>query len=207
MAKGGWTALGKEKLASSGFTTKQADALGMYEVPSAMQLHKSFDALPALVIPYTGIDGKPLRANPKWPQFYRLRYLAKGTSFKDLATDKSQRYAQEPQSGICAYFPAGRDWMKISRDVKQDIIITEGELKAAATCQQDYHCIGLGGVWNFKSSREGILFLPELEDIDWNKRRAYICYDSDYRDNPNICFAINCHRKNKRIYFVAAKLF
>ena len=146
MAKGEWTALGKEKLASSGMTTKQASALGMHEVVSATQLHKSFKPLPALVIPYLDINGKPFSSHPKWPHFYRIRYLAKGNDFKDLATDKSQRYAQEPNSGICAYFPNSRTWGKIAKDEREPVIITEGELKAAATCAQGYNCIGLGNI-------------------------------------------------------------
>jgi hypothetical protein len=191
MAKGEWTSLGKEKLASSGLTVKQAEALGMREVVSAHQLHKSFEALPALVLPYHGFDGQPFASHPKWPNFYRVRYLAKGNSFKDLATEKSQRYAQEPGSGICAYFPRILDWDKIVEDVKKPIVITEGELKAAAACAQGFNCIGLGGVWNFKAMRDGVLFLPELARIEWVKRVVYICYDSDYVDKPQVCFAIN----------------
>lgn len=191
MAKGAWTKLGKDKLASSTLTTKQGEALGMYEVASAKTLHKSFDALPALVLPYFGKDGKPFTSHKKWPNFYRIRYLAKGTGFADLATDAAQRYAQEPGTGICAYFPRTRDWQEISDDPKTPIIITEGELKAAAGCEQGYNVIGLGGVWNFKAMREGVLFLPELEQFEWIKRIVYICYDSDYIAKPQVCHAIN----------------
>lgn len=191
MGKGTWTALGKEKVASSGMTTKQAEALGIYEVPSAAQLHKSYETLPALIIPYTGTDGKPLTGHPKFPNFYRVRYLAKGKSFKDLATDKSQRYAQEPGTGSCAYFPNSRPWLNIVKDTREPIIFTEGEFKAAAGCAQAFNVVGLGGVWNFKAMKEGVLFLPELSAIDWVKRRVYICYDSDYIEKPQVCYAIN----------------
>src|SRR6185312_15076075 len=87
MAKKEWTKLGKEKLASSTLTTKQADALGMYEVASAKTLHASFEALPALVLPYFDFNGRPHKFKSSYPDFYRLRYLAKGTGFDDLATD------------------------------------------------------------------------------------------------------------------------
>lgn len=191
MARGGWTELGRNKLASSGLTTKQADALGMWETPSAALLHKSFEALPALVIPYFDHAGNPLSYKSKWPNFYRVRYLKKGGDFKSMATDKAQRYAQEPQSGVCAYLPRSRPWHTIAKDPQQEIILTEGELKAAAACLHDFNVIGLGGVWNFKASYDGLLMLPELEKINWVKRPVFICYDSDYTEKSQVCRAIN----------------
>jgi hypothetical protein len=148
----------------------------MYEVPSAMMVHDTFDALPALVIPYHNLNGHFASSHPKWPDFYRLRYLAKGNSFKDLATDKSQRYAQPPHSGVCAYFPCTENWEKISKDTAQGLIFTEGEFKAAAACDNGFPTIGLGGVWNFMAQREGLFFLPELEKVDWRKRPVWICF-------------------------------
>lgn len=191
LVRGKWTDAGKAKLASSGLTTKIAEDLGMYETVSAALLHDSFDALPALVIPYHNLNGHFASSHPKWPDFYRLRYLAKGNSFKDLATDKSQRYAQPPHSGVCAYFPCTENWEKISKDTGQGLIFTEGELKAAAACDNGFPTIGLGGVWNFMAQREGIFFLPELEKVDWRRRPVWICFDSDYATNANVCAAMN----------------
>jgi hypothetical protein len=191
LVRGKWTDAGKAKLASSGLTTKIAEQLGMYEVPSAMMVHDAFDALPALVIPYHNLNGHFASSHPKWPDFYRLRYLAKGNSFKDLATDKSQRYAQPPHSGVCAYFPCTENWEKISKDTGQGLIFTEGEFKAAAACDNGFPTIGLGGVWNFMAQREGLFFLPELEKVDWRKRPVWICFDSDYATNANVCAAMN----------------
>jgi hypothetical protein len=188
--KGSWTELGKAKLESSGLTVKIAEELGMYEVPSAAQVEDHFDALPSIIIPYYDIAGKPARSHPNWPEFYRLRYLAKGNSFKDLATDKSQRYAQPPNTGVCAYFPKTENWATISKAPKQAVIFTEGEFKAAAACMAGFPTIGLGGVWNFMAKREGMFFLPELEKFNWRRRIAYICFDSDYAENPNICAAM-----------------
>lgn len=188
---GAWTTLGKDKLASSGLNTQIASMHGMYEIASAMQLDESFQALPALVLPYHDIEGQPARSHPRWPDFYRIRYLAKGNTFKDLATDKSQRYAQPPNTGVCAYFAKGQNWKTIANDPKQGLIITEGEFKAVAACEVGYPTIGLGGVWNFMSSRDGIFFLPELEKFKWVRRDVWICFDSDYASNPNVCAAIN----------------
>lgn len=190
--RGEWTKLGKDKVLSSGLTTAQADALGMYEVVSAAALDKAFEARPALVIPYFGTDKKPLSSHPKWPNFYRLRYLGRDLiGFKELAGEKPQRYAQPAGSGVCAYFPRNADWPVIAPDPEYEIIITEGELKAAAACGAGFPTIGLGGVWNFRSSKEGIWWLPELEQVKWVRRTVYVCFDSDYLTKPNVCSAIN----------------
>ena len=192
MTTGGWTQLGKEKLLSSGITSAEGSELGMYEVASAATLDKSFEARPALVIPYFDTDKKPLRSHPNWPDFFRIRYLDKAPlDFKMLAGAKEQRYAQPPKTGVCAYFPKTADWKKIAKDDEYDIIITEGELKAAAACQAGFPTIGLGGVWNFRAGKEGVWFLPELERVKWPRRTVFICYDNDYLDKPNICMAIN----------------
>lgn len=190
--KGSWTELGKKKLLSSGITTSQGAALGMYEVASAATIDKHFEARPALVIPYFGSDKKPLAAHPKWPDFYRIRYLDKPPQgFEQIAGAKDQRYAQPPRTGVCAYFPLTADWKTIKDDPEYELIITEGELKAAAATEAGFPTIGLGGVWNFRSSKDGTWFLPELEDFDWAQRTVFICFDSDYLTKPNVCLAIN----------------
>lgn len=192
MATQGWTKLGKDKLLSSGLTSAQGTALKMREVASAATLDSSFEARAALVIPYMGVDGTPMASHPKWPNFYRIRYIDnKPFGFKEAAGAKDQRYAQPARTGVCAYFPTIADWKTIHKDIEYDIIITEGELKASAACAAGFPTIGLGGVWNFRSSAEGMWFLPELEQFKWARRTVFICFDSDYMDNPNICSAIN----------------
>lgn len=190
--RGEWTKLGKDKLLSSGITSSQGVQLGMYEVPSAAMVDKRFPARPVLVIPYLGVDKKPLSAHPHWPNFYRLRFIDKPpVGFAEAAGEKDTRYLQPFDSGVCAYFPAATDWKPIVADPEFDIIITEGELKAAAACINGFPTIGLGGVWNFRSSKEGIWFLPELAQVKWAKRNVFICFDSDYISKPNVCLAIN----------------
>lgn len=163
----------------------------MYEVASAATLDKSFDPRPAIVLPYMNLDGQPMASHPKWPDFYRVRYLTKSGSFDSLAANADQKYAQPPGTGICAYLPNSRPWVKLKDDASAPIVITEGELKAAAACALEFNTIGLGGVWSFRSAKRGVWFLPELEEIKWVRRKVYICYDSDFMDKPQICLAIN----------------
>lgn len=183
--------LAAQKLESSGLTVEQATQLGMYDVTNAATLEPWFEGKPGLVIPYFGLDGKPLKAHTAWPEFYRVRYLGEDHSFKAATEEKAKRYAQPSDTGVCAYFPQLADWKNIAKDPKVDLLITEGELKAAKATAEGFPTIGLGGVHNFRSSRAGIFFLPELETFEWARRYVTIAYDSDYQTNSNICAAIN----------------
>jgi hypothetical protein len=187
-----WSELAKAKLASSGLDTKIAEQLGMSEVASAIQLDPSFEAVPALKLPYHGLNGEPLSGRPKWPPFYRIRYLeSTKKGFAKVGDKKERRYTQPANTGVAPYLPKTLNWKNIARDTEQAIIITEGELKSAAACEVGYPTMGLGGVWNFRSTTDGLFFLPILEKIDWVRRDVFICYDSDYAENPNICAAMN----------------
>lgn len=183
----------KEKLKSSGLNIDDALKLG-FEVLDSVETAKldpAFSALLSFKIPYFDFDGKPLSSWPKHPPFYRIRYLEQPVGFDALVADKKMpRYVQPANSGICAYFPRNANWRELLADKDRGLIITEGELKAAKACKEGFKCVGLGGVWNFKSAARGIVFLPELEQIDWVGLNVYFCYDSDMRTNSNICLAM-----------------
>lgn len=179
------------KYESSGLSLADAEMLGMYEVENAVSVDASFEGRSAIVIPYFDINGKPLRPHSTWPDFYRIRYLGEDHSFKTATGQKPRRYTQPRETGVCAYFAPIVDWKAISKEFADTIIFTEGEFKAAKACREGYPTIGLGGVYNFRSSQAGQLFLPELEDFVWARRRVIIIYDSDYQSNPNVCSAIN----------------
>jgi len=186
--------LAKDKLQTSGLTVADAEILGIEFLDAAKtaQAHKAFKALTSLKINYySPIDGKPLSPWPKWPAFYRIRYLEQPADFNQLTEAKPMRYVNEPGAGVAAYFPRNVDWSTIIADPDEPLIITEGELKAAKACKEGYPTIGLGGVYNFRSSSLGITFLDELEAINWCKRRVYIIYDSDFRTNGQVCSALN----------------
>lgn len=190
------TDLARDKLLSSGLTMEDMVKLGIEPLgPIATgNLHDSFASKCSMKIPYFGIDGSPLQPRPKWPAFYRLRYLEDvedPNSFAGQTDKKKLRYVNEPEAGVAAYFPKLVDWFEIATDPNIPIIITEGELKAAKATKEGFPTIGLGGVFNFKAVRQGIGFLPELEEFDWVKRFVYICFDSDFRTNSNICLAMN----------------
>lgn len=185
------------KLESSGLTLDDARLLGIdvLEPRETAGLHPSFKDVPSLRFkyknPWKPIEG--LRPFPKWPEFYRLRYLRQPTDFTAITDKKPVRYVQEPNSGVCAYFPTIGDvqWAKVLKDVDEPLIITEGELKAAKATKEGFATIGIGGVHNWKSANLGVTFLNELAAVSWVKRYVYIVFDSDYRTNHNVLNALN----------------
>lgn len=188
------------KLAESGLEPPDAAALGMTVVADASALGCGYDPRPALRIPYFGLDGAPLSASPGWPQFERVRYLgAAPESFASVAGAKERRYAQPAGTGVCAYLPKILPWREIAADVSRDLIVTEGELKAASAARRGFCAIGLGGVWNFRCPTTGSLLLPELAALDLRRRNVYVAYDSDARTNPHVCDALNALAEELRL--------
>lgn len=194
-----------EKINSSGLTEGDAAELGFSYLTSAQAAAEkiaflaedAYVRLPCLVIPYFDpLSGAPLAAQPGWPGFFRARAL----DVPDPPPKKFGKYTQAPSSGVCAYFPriSPISWPKILADPAFDVLITEGELKAAKACREGYPTIGLGGVHNFKSKTTGEDILPELERINWVQRQAFIVFDSDILTNVNI--ALSARRLADQLY-------
>lgn len=173
-----------KKLKSSGLSMEDAKILGI-KVLTGKELvahNNCYKELAALLLSYFDPDGSPT-------DFERVRYLEQEKGFNQQ-TEKQTRYTQPPDTGVAAYFPKNLDWSKIIKDPSTDILLTEGELKSACACKLGFPTIGLGGVWNFMSNKEGVKLLEELNIINWKRRRVYIVYDSDFRNNPNVCKAL-----------------
>lgn len=137
------------------------------------------------VIPYFDLHGKPTK-------FWRYRYLETTKEGFDKLTDrKDLRYAQPPKSLNELYLPPFVDWKQISKDATKPILITEGELKAACACKHHIACIGLGGVWSWRSARALMPMLPQFQDFAWDGRPVTICYDSDAASNGKVMAAEN----------------
>ena len=181
-----------EKLASSGLTLDDANQLkfSCLEPSSTSNLHQAFKSVSSLYIPYHDPFGNPISDWPKGKPFYRLRYLEAGTDFASLTDVKAARYVQEPLTVPVAYYPTNQTWDDIVSDAYTPVIITEGELKAAKACKEGFPTIGIGGVYNWKSLKNGIDWLPSLDYINWVRRCVYIVFDSDYQSNENVCSAL-----------------
>ncbi len=186
-------ALALAKLASSGLSETDAEALKIdwLSAKKTAALHPGFKAVPSLRLAYYDHRGRPL---PDWPgaePFFRLRYLQTPTDFVALTDKKPVRYVQLPNTVPTAYYPQNyTDWAGLCDTPDEPLIITEGELKAAKACKEGFPTLGLGGVYNWRSHRLGLEWLPSLEPINWLRRNVYLCFDSDFRTNPMVCHAL-----------------
>jgi hypothetical protein len=137
-------------------------------------------------IPYFGLDGKPMpwihkETGEKHEGFFRFRYLDPPAGFKALTT-KVQWYRQPQGSATMPYFPPIVPWKELLENPALPLLATEGEIKAAVAARNTIAAFAVGGVWNFKSSKAGVLLLPQLEPLAPG-REITICYDSDTATN------------------------
>ena len=203
--------LSEQKLKTSGLNLNDAKQLHISFLSAAQtsRLHSSFKQLCSLKFKYLDYLGKTFSDWPKAKSFYRLRYLETPTDFDAVATKKVMRYVQEPNTAPAAYYPQNfNGWQELCKNTEQPLIVTEGELKAAKACKEGFTTLGLGGVYNWRSSKLGITWLSSLEPIQWVKRNVYICFDSDYRTNPMVCqalksFASELQRRGAFCYLVS----
>lgn len=170
LAKGRSSGLPEKALRVLGFTVFTKDQAKPLKVP----------AYGGFKIPYFDFTGAQTA-------FYRVRYLEDTrTGFTKVTNAKPLRYAQPPETLNEVYMPPLCPWDKIAKDVTKAIIITEGELKAAAACHAGFACAGLGGVWCFKSNAQGLRLLPWFTKVEWEGRIVYIVYDSDAANNMEV---------------------
>ena len=82
-------------------------------------------------------------------------------------------------------------WEKVFNKPSEEIIITEGEIKAISACNYGITTIALPGVNNFVSALDNGYseFLPELNQIQWKGRYVGICFDSDIISNIAVKYA------------------
>ena len=174
------------KIRTSGLSAADATVLGFTpctntEAEACKQL-KDIPPGGGFSIPYYTASGKQL-------QMFRFRYSLP----KIDANGRPLKYAQPLGSAPAVYLPRlkGVNWETIQQNANVELIITEGELKAACATKAGHACIGLGGVWNFRSTALDIEFLPQLEEFAWVGRKVWIVYDSDSVYNLQVQKALN----------------
>lgn len=177
--------LAQEKWESSGLNNDHARKLRFQPLTGeeVQALHPKFHPVPSLKIPYFDLAGKETG-------FYRIRYLGRLPGFAGTV-EKPQKYAQAPGTINEVYLPPllERSWKEIAKDVKTPIVITEGELKAAAGCSIGLAVVGLGGVEVWRSARRGIALLSPLDEFEFKDRDCTIVFDSDASHNPTVAAA------------------
>lgn len=175
-----------DKAATSALKPAQVREMGLEPVADVSKLPgmERFPARGGFRIPYFDLKGN-LR-----PKVCRVRYLEETRTGFQLAVDaKALRYVQAPGTTVHAYLPPFIDWAAVAKDPIYDITVTEGELKAACVSAHGESCIGLGGVWSWKSNAQHTTLIDDLRAINWSGRTVYICFDSDAVFNPDVMAA------------------
>lgn len=143
-----------------------------------------------ILIPYFDINGRQT-------EFWRYRYLRPPAQrgFSALAR-KPLRYVQPGKTVNEIYLPPVTKWRDVAAEPMQPLMITEGEFKAACVCINTEHaCIGLGGVWSWKSQANRMPLIPQFKEFKWKGRPVFICFDSDAVTNPMVMQAENALAK------------
>ena len=156
------------------------------DIPAGLTAHPSA----GFTLPYHDVQGKPTG-------FYRYRYLEQPPrrGVEALTKKKEYRYIQPTGVSTQVYFSRLLEggWEKFFKVEPRErwLIITEGELKADCACKQGFPTLALGGVWTFMSKREGLLLIPDLNELNLKDSLVYIIYDSDASSNPDVLMAEN----------------
>jgi hypothetical protein len=157
------------------------------EADAVAKLTKGAFDFPAYRIPYFDFDGK-------LTGYYRLRLLngadPNGT-YKGAADAPPIRYWQPAGSKPQLYTPPLLDWREIADDVRIRTTITEGEKKSIAACLEGIPCLGIGGVWSFKSKKWRCNLIPDLKAFKWLGRIVELCMDSDVANRSDLLAALD----------------
>lgn len=168
-----------DDLKRSGLTRDDAKHLGL-KVLSSKQAHELVNIrAQAYQIPYYTISGKQ-------NGFWRVRFLE-----EVVKKNKVVRYSQPANAAPQLYHPPLIPWTEIKAATHLPIWFTEGEKKAAKACKTGLPCIGLGGVWNWRSKREQLSLIPAFHQFNWEGREVTLCFDSDLATNPNVNAAMH----------------
>lgn len=156
-------------LQKSGLSDATIDQCGLYSVRPADLKDCSVPGVAhALAFPYYGLDGTPSDFQ-RWKLFY------------EGAPGDKPKYWQPKGSDPQPYFPSLVSWQGLASDPTQSLLVTEGEKKALAACQFGLSCLGIAGVWNWRSKLNSgeRLVLPGLDQIIWKGRTVELVPDSD----------------------------
>jgi len=142
------------------------------------------DCLVSYQIPYFTLDGKPTK------DFYRVRFLEEPPKGKFGAEKKPRRYTQPKDEPPRFYLPPIIDWSEVANDTDIPLTFTEGEKKSAAACQNGIACIGLGGVWSWRSKAYNLPHIRDFKEFTWKGRQVFLCFDNDLWDNDKVLHAL-----------------
>lgn len=169
-----------KKLEGSKLTPADARLMQLKVVSRAQSLALGTQPFCGVRIQYFGLDGKPIK-------FFRVRYLEDTRDeWAAKTSQKPLRYSQPKNTGTELYLPPQVPWSKVLATTTTQLIITEGEFKAACACKVGLAAVALGGVASFRARHVGELTLPVFEKMNLRGRAVYIIFDSDALTNPDV---------------------
>lgn len=181
-------------LAHSGLDEADARRLGCRIVLRGEAERLVGHARAGYVIPYRDERGKDTG-------FFRVKFLEDPDVGRGRPATNFARYAQPPGTPPALYVPPCLDaklakaaWPELLADPKRNLIVTEGEKKAACAAARGFQTVAIGGVDAYRSRAKGWVLLPELEAIAWSGdeggRPVYLVFDSDLRLKPQVANAL-----------------
>jgi len=152
----------KADLRKSGLSDEMISKAGIRSVPPD-QINKimGWDApVTMLAFPYLGADG--FARHKLFPALLR-----KGET-------RAQKYHQPKGSEMHLYRPPGFD-------ANADIYIVEGEKKTLKGQQEGLNCLGISGLWNWKTKGEEVL-IKDFNLYNFKGKQVYLVPDNDWKD-------------------------
>jgi hypothetical protein len=96
---------------------------------------------------------------------------------------KTTKYLQPSGTTNHLYCPPG-----VYPQGNETIYVTEGEKKTLCLTLQGFPCLGLGGVWGWRTrDKDGnSKVIPDFEAVTWQRRDVVIVFDADIAINENL---------------------
>lgn len=163
------TDLHRAKLQACGLTPETWSMAQLHSAPETeTRLILGYGVGPGLVIPYAA-DYARVRIDHPGPD---------GKRYRSPRAAGNRLY-------VPAMLPAG-----LLVDPAVAIHLTEGEFKALKATQEGFPCLGLAGVWSWKTRLHGkSLGIPDLDRVAWKGRRVVVVFDSDLAEKPPVAWA------------------
>jgi len=135
--------------------------------------------VPGILIPLRGTDGKPAGWQYR-PDHPRVN-----------SREKPIKYENAQGTSVRLDCPPACLTMISNPDVP--VFFVEGVKKADSLASRECCAVALAGVWGLKGKNPlgGITLLADFDYIALKGRVAYICFDSDYRDNVSVQEALH----------------
>lgn len=186
--------VGRKSLSERGLTVSDGDYVFVTAADIVRtKLNLSEKRCAGVLLRYHDVKGKET-------DFYRLRaFESPPQSGWDKLVGRELEevtYIQPTGTKPRTYFPIRFSFQRYFAIPVRDrppLGITEGEFKADAAAKHDIPCIGLGGVWNYRTTtQEGrVELLPDLARLPWEGTKVCVCHDSDIVTNADLLRGMN----------------